>query len=164
MHTNATYGRQYYIYGNEMDLMGLRGKRNPKTWRVQERWTTNMNPGKSNVLMKPHPVLQEIIENIKQTVEAGYGDANKHVVLSERYALYLFLEGYLTPEDFEGAYEGRTSPARGSIHFDRGMYTCIRLRQMNFDTYSFPVLIVMIRGSLDENILLIDNDGTVILS
>ncbi len=150
------------MHGNEMDLMGLRGKRNPKTWRVQEAWATNMKPGKSNVLMKPHPVLQEILDKIWTTVEAGYGDIIHYVVLSERYALYLFLEGHLTPDKFEGAYEGRTSPARGSIHFDRGIYSCIRLRQMSFDNFSFPVLIVMIRDSLDENILLIDKDGTVI--
>lgn len=148
-------GKYFFVSDDHISILGMEGLQNGAVWNIKDI---------HNRIKKipPHIVSDEIERKITGIVEAGYGDLIDQVVISQRYAIYLFLQRYISAGRFRGAIEGWTNAEPHLIKFERGYFPFVRLRTVTFGNHVLPVLIVREKDISFDTVLIIDKDGKVL--
>jgi len=147
-------GRFYSLHGSIISILGMKGHHNGILWQIQDSNKRIRN-------IPAHYVSEEITQKVEQIDEAGYGDSINRIVISQRYAIYLFLEGYITSSRFRGAVEGFTNSEPHFITFERGCFPCVLLNPVVFGRHEVPILVLREKDLSFDTVLVIDEHGTV---
>lgn len=142
----SSKSKSYQVSAHEITILGLYGSVEGPNWVLgilvdsdPSTFDENGNPSYLNIVGEPSPVMAEVMDVIDGDIAAGKDDQIAWVLLSNKVAVRLFLEGYLTANKFIGAKE-ITMDTSGFVPAEvAGEYPCVWLQEVQFGSFSFPV-------------------------
>lgn len=141
----AISGRNFSIENGKITLFANPG------WMVGNMWRYGNEFG--TVETEPQPILGDILQVLEFNSASGQEHEVAQVVVSSRYAVFLYLEGVLTDQHFLQVTEYQSIPLLWVINDQP--HEIISIPSVTFGKFTRPLLIVD-EDELRENILTID--------
>jgi hypothetical protein len=156
-------GQHYEIDEHSITLFGLGGTRmgKGKDWALGIDREGVEKPSYISIQVPPDPALEDVVNVIEQEKAHNFGNLGvlARIIMSNRIAVRLFLEGVLNPSDFH-----QNEEAEMDIHniARKGIAApVINLQSVQFGAYKFPVSILSERDIGSHNLAILDIDHTV---